>query len=200
MSLTPKARVINLLSTIERDGMTELLNWLEESSFYEDPASVRHHSNYPGGLVEHSLMLYKILSSLCKMHRLEISNDSLMIIAILHDVCKIGSYSIETRNMKNEKTNNQWKAYKTYGYKDNNALFPHGMESVKRIQQFIKLTEEEQLAILYHMGHWSINDGDSKAMEKAIKAYPVVLLTQHADAQATFLQERQYEVDEIPFK
>ena len=44
------------LSYIEREGLDELVTWLEkETDFFKAPASTRFHGNYDGGLLEHSL-------------------------------------------------------------------------------------------------------------------------------------------------
>lgn len=39
-----------------RDGIEELLGWVEESDFFYAPASTRFHGNYKYGLLEHSRM------------------------------------------------------------------------------------------------------------------------------------------------
>lgn len=43
-----------------RDGIEELLGWVEESDFFYAPASTRFHGNYKYGLLEHSLNVYKV--------------------------------------------------------------------------------------------------------------------------------------------
>lgn len=47
---------------IHREGAEALLAWLEqETNFFTAPASTRHHLAYPGGLVEHSLNVFREL-------------------------------------------------------------------------------------------------------------------------------------------
>lgn len=48
-------RVVELLNTVARDGISELLKWLEESDFFTAPASHAYHGSYIGGLCEHSI-------------------------------------------------------------------------------------------------------------------------------------------------
>ena len=42
---------------IHRDGLEELLSWLQKSDFFTAPASTKYHGAYEGGLCEHSLDL-----------------------------------------------------------------------------------------------------------------------------------------------
>ena len=51
-----------LLESISRDGMQDLISFIEErTDFYTAPASTRFHGDYEGGLVEHSLKVYELL-------------------------------------------------------------------------------------------------------------------------------------------
>ena len=50
-----KEEFIKLLKSTNREGLENLLNFLEKSDFYKAPASTRFHGNYEGGLLEHSL-------------------------------------------------------------------------------------------------------------------------------------------------
>lgn len=47
---------------VQRDYADAMLEWLErETDFFEAPASTKHHGAHPGGLVEHSLNVYRRL-------------------------------------------------------------------------------------------------------------------------------------------
>ena len=51
-----KQRFIGLCETlIKRDGISDLMKYLENSDFYTAPASTRFHLAEPGGLLAHSL-------------------------------------------------------------------------------------------------------------------------------------------------
>ena len=39
-------RVLALLNSVERDGVSDLLKWLEESDFFTAPASRAYHGDY----------------------------------------------------------------------------------------------------------------------------------------------------------
>lgn len=50
------------LAGVHRDGAEELLERLEnETDFFEAPAGAKHHGAFPGGLVIHSLNVYRRL-------------------------------------------------------------------------------------------------------------------------------------------
>ena len=38
----------NLISSINRDGIDNLMNFIEKTDFYTAPASTRYHGNYEG--------------------------------------------------------------------------------------------------------------------------------------------------------
>ena len=48
-----KERFLELCDSIHRDGISDLMDWLEKSDFYSAPASTRFHGNHPGGLLQH---------------------------------------------------------------------------------------------------------------------------------------------------
>lgn len=93
--------------TVKREGAEALLDYLEhKSDFFEAPASARYHSAYRGGLCEHSLNVYHCLKDylarerVAELYGLEYSEESIALVSLLHDVCKIGCYKPGTRNVK----------------------------------------------------------------------------------------------------
>ena len=44
---------------IKRNGIEELLQWLDTTDFYVAPASAKYHGAELGGLLNHSLCVYK---------------------------------------------------------------------------------------------------------------------------------------------
>lgn len=60
-----KQEFIHLLSFVERDGVQSLLEWLESTDFYTAPASTKYHGAYAGGLLEHSLNVFRQLVKRC---------------------------------------------------------------------------------------------------------------------------------------
>lgn len=182
---------------IRRPGAEKLLTWLESSDFFEAPASTRFHLSRPGGLVEHSIHVYERLSNLVADEEgypgstfgedFTISDETIAICGLLHDICKANFYTVEMRNRKNEQ--GQWEKYPFYVV-DDQLPYGHGEKSVYIISGFMKLTREEAMAIRWHMG---FSDNDFKAggfsVGNAFEKFPLVVLTHIADLQATYLDE-----------
>lgn len=86
------------LKTTGRSNVKKLISYLEAEKFFEKPASINHHSNYKGGLAEHSLLTLKYLKHIYRSFKdgFHIPEDSLVIEGLLHDLCKIDCYEIDT--------------------------------------------------------------------------------------------------------
>ena len=137
---------------ITRPGADALLNYLEnKSDFFTAPASARYHLACEGGLCEHSLNVYHCLVDYLQRERvqelygLEYSEESVAVVALLHDVCKVGCYKKGFRNVKNDATG-QWERVPTYTF-DDPLPYGHGEKSVYIVNGFIRLTREEAMAI-----------------------------------------------------
>lgn len=187
---------IKLLKTVKRDGVNELINYLENSDFFVSPASTMYHGNYPGGLLEHSLNVYNCINFLHENLKdsdfklPELNNDSLVLVALLHDVCKANCYVESTRNVKNEQTG-KWEQVPFY---KREPLFPmgHGGKSVFIIQQFIKLTPEEAQAIYWHMGGFDISNYNTVSeLGESYKMNLLAFLLHQADMMATYITENE---------
>lgn len=184
-----KNRYIELWQSVERDGVKELLDWLETTDFYTAPCSTRFHLSREGGLLEHSL---NALDCLVKHPASEgQSLESMTISALSHDYAKIGFYSIEMKWRKD--VNNQWEQYPAYVVKDS-WPFGHGEKSAVLVNRFIKLKPAEWMAIRWHMGGFTPGIQDyslSQAMSEAFKNYPLAVLLHMADMEATYLLEKE---------
>ena len=98
-------RFEELLMSVEREGIYELLSFIRKSDFFSAPASTRFHSCHEGGLLEHTLNVYDCLKEKRNnkywAKALEnTSDDSLILVALLHDLCKTYLYTTEMRNKK----------------------------------------------------------------------------------------------------
>lgn len=148
-----KAQFLEIFNThITRDGKDDLLDWLNHSDFFTAPASTRFHGNHEGGLLEHS-----------------INNETIAIVALLHDVCKVNYYKKGTRNVKE---NGVWVQKEVY---EVDEKFPcgHGEKSVIILQNFIHLDSEEIFAIRAHMGGFDtsvkeVNTSLAKSLSEVI--------------------------------
>lgn len=179
-----KERYLELLRTIKREGMEELIKYIENSDFFTAPASTKFHGDHEGGLVEHSLKVYDILCEKIKKPGIEInvSEETIKIVALLHDICKTNFYKIDYRNAKNAL--GVWEKVPYYTIEDT-IPYGHGEKSVMMITEYIKLTGEEKYAIRWHMGFSEPKEVYS-SLGLAIKKYPLVLLVHEADLEATY--------------
>ncbi|UZQ51607.1 HD domain-containing protein [Clostridium kluyveri] len=143
-----KAKIIELLSSTQRKGIDKVIKYLEDSDFFEAPASTRYHGNYKGGLAEHSLNVYEIFKRKNEIYDFGLSEDTVKIVALLHDICKTNFYTVSTRNVKK---NGKWIQVPYYAV-DDQVPFGHGEKSVILLQQFIRLSKEEVIMIRWHMG------------------------------------------------
>ena len=196
-------RFESLLQSCDRDGMDKLLAFIRKSDFYTAPASTRFHNCHEGGLLEHSLNVYDCLmkkkDDATWYYQLEdISNESLTIIALLHDLTKVYTYQVEYKNKKiysehGSKSDSQgrfdWESVPGYTVQD---LMPlgHGSKSVLLANEYIKLKPVESAAILFHMG-FTLPKEEYNTLAAAIRKWPIILAVHEADLEATYLLEKE---------
>ena len=185
-----KEMILDLLRSTERDGIDKLADYLSDSTdFFTAPASTRFHNNFSGGLAQHCLNVYENFKSLLEIKGVEMSEDSIIICALLHDLCKCNTYVVETRNRKNEQ--GQWEKYNIWATnKEVDIPLPHSSRSIAIIRKFIKLSIKEELTIFYHMGPYGGEDYEYRNMLKAAnERYPQTVLFYVADTIASYLDE-----------
>lgn len=185
-----KEEFINIYrENIKREGADKLLDYLCQSDFFIAPASARYHSSYDGGLAQHSINVYHCLADYMSRQRvkdtykLECSDETIAIVSLLHDLCKIGCYKAGVRNVKE---NGVWKQVPTYNF-DDPMPYGHGEKSVYIINGYMRLSREEAFAIRYHMG-FSGNE-DKGAVGKAFDMFPLAFALSTADMEATYFLE-----------
>ena len=175
---------------IKREGADKLLEYLLSSDFFTAPASARFHCSREGGLCEHSLNVYDCLVSYLDAPRAKetfgfsYSNESIAIVSLLHDLCKIGVYKKGFRNVKDEK--GAWQRVDTFEY-DDKLPYGHGEKSVYIISGYMRLTREEAFAIRYHMGYSSTED--PRNISLAFEMFPLAFALSTADSEATYFIE-----------
>lgn len=177
---------------IKRDGIKELMAWLESTDFYSAPASTRYHGSFEGGLVMHSLNVFIQLSRLVNLYGVGVDDgvpdpdESIAVVSLFHDLCKVGCYKTELRWRKNKL--NQWEQYPTYKFDEDFAYGGHGSKSVFLIQSFMKLTPEEASAINCHMGQWDATQYSNPT--EVFQRNKLAWLLHVADEAADFLMEK----------
>ena len=178
-----EALVCNLLLDTKREGIEKLLEFLRVGGYFTAPASTRYHGVYAGGLMAHSLHVYALVEDFDKVFALQTPQESLIIAALLHDVCKMGAYLKCA-----DKPGYYWNKDQPKG---------HALLSLVRIREFIKLTELETKMIQYHMGIYGLQEFDEKGeyplrdkgLANAWFHFPIVKLMYFADELAAFLEK-----------
>lgn len=178
----------SLLLSTKREGIENLINYIRTTDFYTAPASTRFHSSYEGGLLEHSINVYEMLKAKSQTDtwsKYLAKEDTIIIVALLHDLCKTNFYSVEMRNKKNDK--GVWEKVPFYII-DDKSPYGHGEKSVMMLMEFLKLTAEEKYAIRWHMG-FSEPRESYNSLGKAMEKYPLIIALHEADMEATYLLE-----------
>lgn len=179
-----KEKFIELLRSTNREGIERLIDFLDRTDFYTAPASTRFHNSFESGLLAHSMNVY---TSLKKLVGNEWPEDTIIIVSLLHDICKVNMYKVDYRNKKDE--NGVW-VKEPYYTTDDLMPLGHGEKSVMIISEFIKLSKEELYAIRWHMGGFEPKENYGY-LAKAYEKYPLAVYTHIADIMATYILESQ---------
>lgn len=202
-------RFEELMSRIPRDGIKELMDYIKQSDFYTAPASTRFHLACPGGLLQHSLNVYDCLtakksSPLWGKYLEGIKEESLILISLMHDLCKANLYTIGYKNQKTYDTDKVraanhsqvkhddlgdfiWETVTKYETNDRCPL-GHGEKSLALCQHYVKLNADEIFAIRWHMG-FTEEKSQYNTIGEAMERWPIVLAIHEADLEASKLLE-----------
>lgn len=177
--LDNKKFVVDHLLSTKREGMEDLIAYMEEIGFFEAPCSGGNHLACQFGLVHHSRNVMMAAENigyalLGKVKYAEI-RDSVIIAAALHDLGKCGDYG---KQMYVPNILKSGKESEAKPFRRNPALLPldHATRSIKLATLFIDLTEDEEFAIRYH-------DGLYESANYAVKGNetPLYLILHYAD-------------------
>ena len=186
-------------NNIHRNYADDLLAWLErETDFFEAPASTRNHGAHPGGLLVHSLNVYRRLRAIVCVETYGATTSDLLaedveetvaILGLLHDVCKVGVY--HKTDIFKAALEGKLDTMAPYEFRDPLPL-AHGEKSLYLIQRHMDLEPEEALAIRWHMGAYdNAVDGAGRALSAAMEATPWVWRLHQADMCAAWVDERE---------
>jgi hypothetical protein len=165
-----RERYINLLKTAgENRGAiigyydfddNNLINYLDHNGFFEAPASTKYGHSYPGGLCQHSLEVCDIMMKLNSTLKNPYPVESIILVALLHDIYKANYYEDTFINKKvyningskyDENGRYDWVSEKVYKVKDANdrlLISTGGVTSYMLISSFITLNNDETIAIV----------------------------------------------------
>ena len=182
---------------IQRRGVNELVEYLEKSDFFHAPASTKYHGCYEGGLVQHCIDVYNALHDELAFiygdnYLAVYSEESIAIVSLLHDLCKIGRYKAGTRNVKDPVTK-QWHEEPTYFYNEEALEMGHGAASVYAIQKHMPLEDFEAQAIFWHMGAYDISNYMSlNGLGSAYTKNTLAFALHRADMMATYVTDNEH--------
>ncbi|CVK18496.1 HD domain-containing protein [Sporomusa sphaeroides] len=188
-----KDRFVNLLRETQRPGIENVITYLsEKTDFFTAPASTQYHGAKEGGLLEHSLAVFDNLTKLAPLYLAD-KQDSIAITALLHDLCKANFYKVEMRNKKDPIVDGKqltgWHSLPFYAIDDQIPL-GHGEKSVIILQQMIRLTLEEVMAIRWHMGLSDTDYATRQVMSKAFNGHPLAVALHLADLAACYFDKK----------
>lgn len=148
-----KKRYVDLLKSTDRKGIDGLIAYMEQSGFFKSPCSTRHHLAEPGGLLKHSLNVYDTAMALKNALNSKVSDKSITLCALLHDIGKCGQYG-KAYYVPNVLKSGKISEAEPYSINKELLAEEHEVRSVIIASSYIHLTEEEQNAILHHNGSW----------------------------------------------
>lgn len=171
-----------------------LLHYLEfETDFFTAPASTRYHGACEGGLVAHSLNVYESLLFEYENEGITVDKgmkESIAIVALFHDLCKINTYEATIVNVPPNKTKSgKWEQQQGYIKKEKMHL-GHGAKSLSVLQDFMPLSQQEKEAIYWHMSSWDL--GTYSTMNDLSETYErntLAVLLHIADMKSTYIVE-----------
>lgn len=179
--------IIKVLSKVKRDGIEDLIAYMDEGGFFTAPASGGFHSHQEGGLAQHSLNVLNTIErmgvSLLGGDGYNAIQDSTIIIGLLHDLGKMGDYG-KQMYVPNVLKSGKRSESKPWERNKDLTKVPHAVRSIKLATLFIDLTEDEEWAILCHDGLYDFMKYEIKGQET-----PLYMLLHWADMWASKVLE-----------
>lgn len=141
--------------------------------------------------MQHSLNVYDCLRDYMdrprvkELYNLNADDETIALISLLHDICKVNFYKTDYRNAKNDR--GVWEKVPYYTI-DDTLPYGHGEKSVYIITGFMRLTREEAFAIRFHMGF--SGSEDINLVGRAFEKFPLAYALHAADMEASYFLER----------
>lgn len=172
----------SMMST-KREGMADLLDFMNDLGFLTAPASGGNHMCKDGGLLEHTvnvmILAEKIGVAMLGGAAYNKIHNSVIIAAGLHDLGKCGRegkpYYVENMIQDGRPTKKdpeqKYKRSESKPFKISPDLchIDHPLRSVELAARYIDLTEEEEHAIFYHDGMYGGLAYDLKGHEEPLQ-------------------------------
>jgi len=176
-----KNKITEILKGTERKGIDNVIEFLYDSDYFSAPASTKFHGAEVGGLAKHSYNVMRIMKKLNENIQESYPNDSIEIVGLLHDICKVNIYK---PNLLKSGELSKAAPYK----KEDPFPIGHGEKSVIMLLDIgLELLKDEMLAIRYHM-----NMFDEGGYRFASYWNPLSILTFNADYFVTTFLDSQF--------
>ena len=170
--------IINLIALyLKKRKYRSFTNWLVDGTdFFTAPASTLFHNNFEGGLLNHSFHVYKLLKEKNRRYKFGLTDESIFIAGMFHDISKINLYSRPEKSADYEKISH--------------PILKHGELSVRLLSEHLgRLKENEVAMVRYHMGAFDESFPYTELNNAQMK-YPEVVLMCCADWEASRIIER----------
>lgn len=189
MDLMERYQKLKNKVTNRKNEFQSLMDFVEkETEYLTAPASTKFHLCREHGLLEHSVNVAETMLRLKAALAPEISDESCVVVALLHDLGKVGMPG-NPQYIPNEPTPKQkahgYGASTPYRFNKDLIYLSVPIRGLYLIASRFPLTEDEVQAIVYHDGQY-VEDNRSVAG----KEEKLTLLLQYADSWSGFVLEK----------
>ena len=171
----------DLLKSTKREGIEDLIAYMQKHHFEDAPCSTKYHLAEPGGLLKHSLNVYDLMVKLNESLKANVPRDSIILCSLLHDLGKMGDYG-KAYYIDNILKSGIVSNVEPYKANKDLLYLPHEVRSTLICERLVKLTEDEIFAIYYHNGKYTHIGYD-------LKETPLMMLLHFADLWASRVTE-----------
>lgn len=167
----------------EKENMDKLIDYMEDGGFFEAPCSGANHLAVHGGLARHSLNVLTIMQKLNLSLEGRATYKDIILCSLLHDLGKMGDHG-KPNYVPNFLKSGAISTAKPYTTTEELPYMDHEVRSLMIAERYIKLTAEQEQAILYHNGLYG-----SFKYQIPGKETPLYLLLHFADMWASHVTE-----------
>ena len=183
MELMERYEVLKAKVVQRREEFRRLMAYIErETAYLTAPASTHYHLCRERGLLEHSVNVAEHLLRIKAVLAPEISDESCVIVALLHDLGKAGMPGMPQYLRHESLTETRRSPYR---FNRDLLYLSVPIRGLYLVASRFPLTEEEVQAIVYHDGQYVEDNRSVAAREEKL-----TLLLQYADNWSGFIVER----------
>ena len=186
MELMERYEVLKSKVVRRREAFRRLMAYIEqETAYLTAPASTRYHLCREHGLLEHSVNVAEHLLQIKALLAPEISDESCVIVALLHDLGKAGMPGMP-QYLRSELPSDGRASRSPYRFNRDLLYLSVPIRGLYLAASRFSLTEEEVQAIVYHDGQYVEDNRSVAAREEKL-----TLLLQYADNWSGFIVEKE---------